>query len=789
MKPTSTGTGTVAVAVLALAMATPILMLTFLGAGSVSLTQPCAPGDTEASEVRQYEGLWDIDGPTGEPVTGTLALATANIPHRSGTTGFHSSMARVLATHPDLVTLNEVGGRSLTQIKAAAPGYGAYRHPRRDPGPGGSQSINNTVLWRTDTWMLRTAGRVKIVDDDRAYYAGRPVVWDRYATWALLQRKHDDAVVSVIATHQMTNPARFPRQHGNPPLSRRQQYGRGMDVLLALVRALSVHGPVLVGGDMNTHADYLNRGWSAAAKMDAAGYRWYHHGVDFVFYPHHQGVRLVLGRTGPMASDHQWVTARLAMNGAGPTGTNVTTTSGTPAADTVPTSDARDRLMRLRLAEGLPKLTVEQADNAIRIAQVARDLNVTRYGLQIAIAVAIQESRLINLRHGDRDSLGLFQQRPSTGWGTPSQITTPDLAARAFFGRADHTANTGLLDIPGWQEMPLTQAAQAVQRSGFPDAYAQWQQTSADITDLLGDDLPTPAASETGGNCEQATLPAQGCATEEPRYSLGPVRPQLTRTVNILGPMFDIAVVGGYREQAADPNGHPAGLAADFMIPPSAAGRRQGDALAAYAREHATELGIGYLIWRQRIWSQARAEEGWRRMQDRGSETLNHRDHIHLQVLPGNENEAGAACEEVVYPVPESYVGADAHNWHDTGAHWDSWHTGTDFAAPCGTPVNAAHAGTIQIDTSQGWAGPQLVKVTTGPRSLTTWYAHLQQVTVSPGEAVRPGQPIGEVGDLGNSEGCHLHFEVHLNNGPIYGPDNVDPTRWLAAHARNPAAR
>ena len=146
--------------------------------------------------------------------------------------------------------------------------------------------------------------------------------------------------------------------------------------------------------------------------------------------------------------------------------------------------------MRLRFASNYPTMTAEQARNAITIAQVARDLEIPRYGLQIAIATAIQESKLVNLTGGDRDSGGLFQQRPSAGWGSRAEITNPVLAARAFFGKAQHTANPGLLDIPGWQKMPLTQAAQAVQISGYPDAYAQWEDVAGDITDLLGGDLP-----------------------------------------------------------------------------------------------------------------------------------------------------------------------------------------------------------------------------------------------------------------------------------------------------------
>ena len=83
-----------------------------------------------------------------------------------------------------------------------------------------------------------------------------------------------------------------------------------------------------------------------------------------------------------------------------------------------------------------------------------------------------------NVRYGDRDSLGLFQQRPSTGWGTPDQILDPRFAATAFYG-GPHNPNAGrtrgLLDIPGWTSMTVTQAAQAVQISAYPDAYAKWE--------------------------------------------------------------------------------------------------------------------------------------------------------------------------------------------------------------------------------------------------------------------------------------------------------------------------
>jgi LysM repeat protein len=116
--------------------------------------------------------------------------------------------------------------------------------------------------------------------------------------------------------------------------------------------------------------------------------------------------------------------------------------------------------------------------NAQIIVSVGRSLGVPDYGIIVALAAAAQESDLQNLNYGDRDSVGLFQQRPSAGWGTVAQLTTPSYAARLFFGGPSNPnkgKTRGLLDIPGWQSMTLTQAAQAVQISATPTAYAKWE--------------------------------------------------------------------------------------------------------------------------------------------------------------------------------------------------------------------------------------------------------------------------------------------------------------------------
>jgi LysM repeat protein len=124
-------------------------------------------------------------------------------------------------------------------------------------------------------------------------------------------------------------------------------------------------------------------------------------------------------------------------------------------------------------------LDAEQIANAQIIIRVGRDLGVSDRGIAIALGTAMQESWLRNLDWGDRDSLGLFQQRPSTGWGTPEEVRDPVRAARAFYGGPSDPngyRTRGLLDIAGWQDMTFAQAAQAVQISAYPDRYARWEQ-------------------------------------------------------------------------------------------------------------------------------------------------------------------------------------------------------------------------------------------------------------------------------------------------------------------------
>ena len=134
----------------------------------------------------------------------------------------------------------------------------------------------------------------------------------------------------------------------------------------------------------------------------------------------------------------------------------------------------------------------DQATNAAIIVAAGQQLHVPVRGWVIAVATAMQESSLHNLgnlgAHNDHDSLGLFQQRPSQGWGTPTQILDPAYAATQFYHH--------LLNITNWQDLPLTDAAQRVQRSAYPDAYAKWEDDAVMLVNAVGPGLTGMAPAD-----------------------------------------------------------------------------------------------------------------------------------------------------------------------------------------------------------------------------------------------------------------------------------------------------
>lgn len=167
-------------------------------------------------------------------------------------------------------------------------------------------------------------------------------------------------------------------------------------------------------------------------------------------------------------------------------------------------------------------LRQKQIGFAKEIDAVAVRLQLPGRATLIALMTAMQESTLQNLDYGDRDSLGLFQQRPSMKWGTKAQIMDPSFATESFFtGRG---GNPGLVDIQGWQLKPLGEAAQAVQKSAHPGLYAGHENTMRKLAKDAGLDLEragTAGGQPAGDEADEVTSENSNCGTSTPAPSGG----------------------------------------------------------------------------------------------------------------------------------------------------------------------------------------------------------------------------------------------------------------------------
>jgi hypothetical protein len=137
-------------------------------------------------------------------------------------------------------------------------------------------------------------------------------------------------------------------------------------------------------------------------------------------------------------------------------------------------------------AGGEVTLDLVQMANAATIAAVGSRRDMPQRAITVALATALQESKLENLEAGDRDSVGLFQQRPSQGWGSARKLRDPRYAADKFY--------TALKKVKGWQSMSVTDAAQKVQRSAFPNAYAKWSYQAEVLAKALSGDATAAVA-------------------------------------------------------------------------------------------------------------------------------------------------------------------------------------------------------------------------------------------------------------------------------------------------------
>ncbi|MET9579750.1 hypothetical protein [Streptomyces massasporeus] len=255
------------------------------------------------------------------------------------------------------------------------------------------------------------------------------------------------------------------------------------------------------------------------------------------------------------------------------------------------------------------EFTPEQAVNAATITAVGTARGLPERAVTIALATALQESALRNIKHGDRDSLGLFQQRPSQGWGTPKEIMDPTYSAGEFY---DH-----LVKVPGYTRLPLTVAAQRVQRSGFPQAYAKHEPDAA----LL-------AAALTGQSAATLTCEGRPAATR----ASGPdgVRAALVRDFgrDVLEPA-GAEVNGGASTATPAPSpsaGDGAGgrtvtlpVTADTSAATGRSLDQRGWQLAHWAVANASELHIARVTYAGREWVAGNTASQWREPTAKGT--------------------------------------------------------------------------------------------------------------------------------------------------------------------------
>ncbi|UQX02839.1 hypothetical protein [Streptomyces sp. RerS4] len=239
-------------------------------------------------------------------------------------------------------------------------------------------------------------------------------------------------------------------------------------------------------------------------------------------------------------------------------------------------------------AERTYEMTPEQAANAATIAAVGLSKGLPDRAVTIALATAMQESGLRNLDHGDRDSLGLFQQRPSQGWGTPQQIMDPVYSAGIFYDR--------LVEVKGYGRLPLTVAAQRVQLSGFPEAYAKHEPNATVLTAAFGE------------GAAGATLFCSGPAPKpgDPER----IRAELARDFGKEMPVA--AGPAGAASGAGETGARPAALG-EMVVRPKAAGgpdrERRARAVAHWAVARSKDLGITGVAYARSDWT-AGADRG-----------------------------------------------------------------------------------------------------------------------------------------------------------------------------------
>lgn len=233
------------------------------------------------------------------------------------------------------------------------------------------------------------------------------------------------------------------------------------------------------------------------------------------------------------------------------------------------------------VGENSYSLALDQTENAALISNLAVQRGMPARAASIALATTMQESKLRNIPYGDLDSVGLFQQRPSQDWGSVEQIMDPVYSANAFYDV--------LAQVPNYVDLPINDAAQIVQRSGFPHAYAQHESLSRAFASALTGQMPQ------GLNC---TLP--------PATSSSSPETVGAAAQAALGPLAAIAYTTGASETVpAEPGTTAQGSQLEFSVPDT-----YGWMMAHWALANANQLGIIEVSYANHTWNRSANAEG-----------------------------------------------------------------------------------------------------------------------------------------------------------------------------------
>lgn len=749
--------------------------------GSTPIPVACAP----------LPALTTGDGSGPVPVSNPGArldvrVATWNT-YAYNSTAQISAGIRAIGADADVIGLQEFNPESRRKqvARALADTWAVSR---------GNNSVQ--IFWQKSRFQLLAEGSEQVFGLERieAGVSGTSI-GPKSIQWVQLRDAQTGAVFFVANHHIVPSVDR----RGLPDVRnprRLELYRQQMAAMLGVVGKLRPYGPVMVTGDFNVDArrDALNQdptfpyvltsqaglasNWRALG--DPGGGTQGARLIDYVFATTDTAsfaAQRILPKYG---SDHAAVAVAVTNQqvGAGSASTNLN-----PSA------------LPNRIEAAGTRLQGDQISNAATIIAEGKAAGIPPQGWTVALAAALQESGLKALGSGDRDSEGIFQQRPSTGWGTPEQVRDPRLATQAFYGVASHTANLGLTDVPGWQGMSVAAAAQAVQKSAFPSAYARWEAAARAIVQRLAGSVtpgglgPLAGSADCGPNAlgVDGGCPPTGLVAET---GLMPDASLVLRCAKEQFPGVQTFYGIGDRPAASDSD-HPSGRAVDLMIPDykSVEGAAYGWQIARWARLNARALGVKYVIFAAKIWNADRDAEGWR---DYGNpagssdDSALHHDHVHVSVY-GNagtgptDQQANLTPGQWAMPLPAgSYRVGCAYGCY-------GGHAGQDFPVATGTNLVSSTDGRVvkseALTTGDGGYrsyGNLIVIAVAGRPDVTVWYAHLSRRDVAVGDTVRAGQTIGLTGNTGNSTGPHLHYEIRVGGSP------TDPMAFLRLNGVEP---